>query len=204
MDTAPVARRRQQLVPRHPLHQDTRAIRAAQIEPRFGPLCLARVVGLFASSGWSWSVLVRELVASPLVTHAAHTKTLDDTGGVVAVSRRDHLCAAWNARLGLDSLPPARSSERDLQSTHPFAMMTGSVLDQLPGRIDSRLGARIFRVAEGKFWIVRPDFQVSIDDLALAAAGDHDCLPFDWRRFDRIVQGRDLVWRRQRENIAGR
>jgi hypothetical protein len=65
---------------------------------------LARIVSLFQSSGWSWSVLVKEIFSSPLVTHAARTKTLDDTGGIIAVSRRDHLCAAWNARLGLDDV----------------------------------------------------------------------------------------------------
>jgi hypothetical protein len=65
---------------------------------------LARVVGVFHSSGWSWSALVKEMFSSPLITRAAATKTMSDTGGVVAVSRRDHLCAAWNARLGLDDV----------------------------------------------------------------------------------------------------
>jgi hypothetical protein len=61
-----------------------------------------RVVRVFEDSSWSWPVLVRELVSSPLTTHAARTKTVEDTqGGIVAVSRRDHLCAAWDARLGL-------------------------------------------------------------------------------------------------------
>ncbi|MBV9947684.1 MAG: hypothetical protein JOZ69_12595 [Myxococcales bacterium] len=60
-----------------------------------------RVVRVFASSGYSWDVLVRELLASPLTTHAAPTKTGVDVGEVVGVSRRDHLCAALNNRLGL-------------------------------------------------------------------------------------------------------
>ena len=62
-----------------------------------------RVVGLFKNSGYSWKVLVRELLASPLTTHASPTQTSID-GEVVAVSRRDHLCAALNFRLGLIDL----------------------------------------------------------------------------------------------------
>jgi hypothetical protein len=60
-----------------------------------------RVVGLFTDSGYSWKVLVRELLASPLTTHSAPTQTSDESGQVVAVSRRDHLCAALNFRFGL-------------------------------------------------------------------------------------------------------
>jgi hypothetical protein len=60
-----------------------------------------RVVGVFASSNFSWNALVRELLASPLTTHAAPTQTAADDGEIIAVSRRDHLCASLNARLGL-------------------------------------------------------------------------------------------------------
>jgi hypothetical protein len=60
----------------------------------------ARVVGVFKSSGYSWETLVRELLASPLTTNATPTRTRMDQGAVIAVSRRDHLCAALNARLG--------------------------------------------------------------------------------------------------------
>ena len=59
-----------------------------------------RVVTVFQTSGLSWSTLVTELFASPLVTHAADTATADATGEVIAVSRRDHLCAALDNRLG--------------------------------------------------------------------------------------------------------
>jgi hypothetical protein len=61
---------------------------------------LQRVIGVFESSGHSWNALVRELVTSPLTTHAVETKTATTTGEVVAVSRRDHLCAALDDRLG--------------------------------------------------------------------------------------------------------
>jgi len=60
-----------------------------------------RIVGVFEGSNFSWNALVRELFASPLTTHAAPTQTALDQGEVIAVSRRDHLCAALNARLGL-------------------------------------------------------------------------------------------------------
>lgn len=59
-----------------------------------------RLVSLFQQSGLSWNALVAELFASPLITNAAPTKTSVAAGPVVAVARRDHLCAALNARLG--------------------------------------------------------------------------------------------------------
>jgi hypothetical protein len=64
----------------------------------------ARVVGVFQSSGFSWSALVRELLSSPLTTNAVQTATWTTNGEVVAVSRRDHLCAALNQRLGFTDL----------------------------------------------------------------------------------------------------
>jgi hypothetical protein len=59
-----------------------------------------RVVQVFKSSGYSWSALVKELLSSPLTTNATPTSTTTKNGEVIAVSRRDHLCAALNARLG--------------------------------------------------------------------------------------------------------
>jgi hypothetical protein len=66
-----------------------------------GDLEFERLVALFRDSGFSWGALVKALVTSPLTTYAAETKTTMATGEVVTVSRRDHLCAALNARLGL-------------------------------------------------------------------------------------------------------
>ena len=71
-----------------------------------------RIVGAFKNSKYSWSTLVREVMSSPLTTHASATKSADDNGEVIAVSRRDHLCAALNNRLGftdvcaLDAISP--------------------------------------------------------------------------------------------------
>jgi hypothetical protein len=61
---------------------------------------LQRVVGVFQRSGLSWNALVRELASSSLITNRAPTKTSTD-GEVIAVTRRDHLCAALDHRLGL-------------------------------------------------------------------------------------------------------
>jgi len=62
---------------------------------------LARVVARFVDSGYAWDVLVKELVTSPLTTRAAPTATAQENGEVIAVARRDHLCASIAARLGL-------------------------------------------------------------------------------------------------------
>jgi hypothetical protein len=62
---------------------------------------LARVVDAFAASNFDWSTLVKELLSSPIITHASITKSATTQGEIVAVSRRDHLCFALSQRLGL-------------------------------------------------------------------------------------------------------
>lgn len=59
-----------------------------------------RIVAAFTASHFDWNALVRVLMSSPITTNAKATKTLADEGEVIAVSRRDHLCAALDARLG--------------------------------------------------------------------------------------------------------
>jgi hypothetical protein len=59
-----------------------------------------RIVAAFQASSFSWNVLVRELLASPITTNASPTATSTANGEVVAVSRRDHFCAALDNRLG--------------------------------------------------------------------------------------------------------
>ena len=66
------------------------------IDPEF-----LRILDRFTSSGGSWNTLVHELMASPITTNASKTATAVTNGDVIAVSRRDHLCAALNNRLGL-------------------------------------------------------------------------------------------------------
>ena len=79
-----------------------------------------RIIGVFKSSSYSWNTLVRELLSSPLTTNTAATKTEEKHGEVVAVARRDHFCAALNARLGftdvcgLDAL-----GKKQMQTTIP-------------------------------------------------------------------------------------
>jgi hypothetical protein len=74
-----------------------------------------RVVGVF-KNGYSWNGLVREILSSPLTTHAAETKTVSDSQ-VVAVSRRDHLCAALNARFGLTDVCGLDAASKAQQMT---------------------------------------------------------------------------------------
>ena len=62
-----------------------------------------RIVAAFAE-GQSWPTLVRELMSSPITTNAAATRTNTTNGEVIAVSRRDHMCAALDSRLGFDDL----------------------------------------------------------------------------------------------------
>ena len=59
-----------------------------------------QIVQDFQSSKYNWNALVKELLSSPIVTNATQTATAAQNGEIVAVSRRDHLCAAINARLG--------------------------------------------------------------------------------------------------------
>jgi hypothetical protein len=65
---------------------------------------LQRIVNSFKDSNLSWNTLVREIMTSPITTHATITKTTDTHGQVMAVSRRDHLCSAIDTRLGLTDI----------------------------------------------------------------------------------------------------
>jgi hypothetical protein len=63
-----------------------------------------QIVSDFTASNYSWSALVKELLSSPLVTNATETMSASQLGEVVAVARRDHLCASLNARLGFNDV----------------------------------------------------------------------------------------------------
>jgi hypothetical protein len=71
-----------------------------------------RVVSVFQSANYSFDALVSELFSSPLVTGASETQTSDDQGEVVAVARRDHLCAALDERLGFTDVCNLRATTR--------------------------------------------------------------------------------------------
>jgi hypothetical protein len=78
-----------------------------------------RVVGVFQRSGLSWNALVHELASSPLSTNRAPTKTTSTNGAVIAVTRRDHLCAALDNRLGLVDVCGLDVTARASQSSVP-------------------------------------------------------------------------------------
>ena len=79
-----------------------------------------RLVSLFQGSNYSWNTLVAELFASPLTTNATPTETTAAHGEIVAVSRRDHLCAALDNRLGLsDVCGLEATTKKQLTATVP-------------------------------------------------------------------------------------
>jgi len=49
----------------------------------------------------NWNALVKAIVTSPITTNVSETKTWDTNNEVIAIARRDHLCANLNHRLGL-------------------------------------------------------------------------------------------------------
>jgi hypothetical protein len=55
----------------------------------------------FQSSNFNWNAVVKEVVTSAITTNVSETKTWDTNSEVIAVARRDHLCANLNNRLGL-------------------------------------------------------------------------------------------------------
>ena len=63
-----------------------------------------RVVAAFQSSGFNFAALIKELMASPLVTGSAATATSDANGFNISIARRDQLCAALSVRLGKPDL----------------------------------------------------------------------------------------------------
>jgi hypothetical protein len=76
-----------------------------------------RVVGVFGKSNLSWNALVRELLTSPIVTNAAMTRTASINGEIIAVTRRDHLCAALDSRLGLSDVCGLDATAKKQQTT---------------------------------------------------------------------------------------
>ena len=75
-----------------------------------------RIVSDFAK-GFQWGTLVSELMTSPITTNAASTVTHGTNGEVIAVARRDHLCAALNNRLGLIDICQLDAADQAKPST---------------------------------------------------------------------------------------
>jgi hypothetical protein len=88
-----------------------------------------QIVSDFTSSNYSWNGLVKELLSSPIVTNATETATAAQNGEIVAVSRRDHLCAALDARLGLTDVCQINSA---LQKNPTNQTTIGEIAEGLP------------------------------------------------------------------------
>jgi hypothetical protein len=86
-----------------------------------------RIAELFRTSNWSWKTLVKEIVTSPLTTHTQNTLTNQTQGSAMAVARRDHLCAAWNARLGFADL-----CAQDTGAVTPLSLVGRRIIPGLP------------------------------------------------------------------------
>jgi hypothetical protein len=70
-----------------------------------------QIVKDFAQS-FDWSTLISELMASPITTNATASKTNATNGEVIAVTRRDHLCAMLNNRLGFVDICQLEESDQ--------------------------------------------------------------------------------------------
>ena len=94
------------------------------IDPEF-----TRVIDKFTAAGGSWNALVHELLASPITTNAKTTATATTNGEIVAVSRRDHLCAALNNRLGFVDICQLDSTLRGRQVSTIAQIVSGMPSD---------------------------------------------------------------------------
>ncbi len=84
-----------------------------------------RIVTLFQTSGYSWNALVKAMVTSPITTHASSTTTATTNGEIVGVSRRDHICAALNARIGFQDICGLNAALPDQSSKAALAIVPG-------------------------------------------------------------------------------
>jgi peptide/nickel transport system substrate-binding protein len=101
----------------------------------YDPAAAAR---LLAQAGWnrgSDGVLVHQGTGERFETEL---RTIPQYGERPAVVIADNW-KSIGADIHIFTIPPARASERDLLSTHPFALVTGSFYDGLPERLDGRL-----------------------------------------------------------------
>ena len=94
------------------------------IDPEF-----LRILAAFSTSGSSWNTLVREILASPITTHTISTATSKTNGAVIAVSRRDHLCAALDNRLGFFDICQLDSTNRTRQVSPIAQIVSGMPSD---------------------------------------------------------------------------
>ena len=62
-----------------------------------------RIAEAFRASSFDFRVLLREVLASPLVTAAKATRTFQEREPLVSIARYGHLCEALKNRLGVDA-----------------------------------------------------------------------------------------------------
>jgi hypothetical protein len=81
----------------------------ADTDPEF-----KRIVADFTTRGLDFHTLVREMMASPLVTAAKNTATFAGRDPLVSLARHDHYCSALQVRLGIDAcnLPASRNTKQ--------------------------------------------------------------------------------------------
>jgi hypothetical protein len=60
-----------------------------------------RVARAFQESTYDYPTLIRELFSSPLVTNISMTATTEANGVSISIARRDQICGALSARLGI-------------------------------------------------------------------------------------------------------
>jgi hypothetical protein len=84
-----------------------------------------QMVTLFQTSNFSWNGLVKAVMTSPITTHTASTVTATTNGEIVGVSRRDHLCAALNARLGFADVCGLDANQKPVISGSALAIVPG-------------------------------------------------------------------------------
>ena len=85
---------------------------------------LQRVAQVFASSNYSWNVLVQTMFASPLVTNAGPTQTAQTWGVTVATTSKERICAALANRLGLTDPCAQQASARSISALRTVPTIT--------------------------------------------------------------------------------
>jgi hypothetical protein len=91
---------------------------------------LQRIIANFAKTN-QWNALVKDIVTSSLTTNATETATWQLSGEVVAVSRRDHMCAALNNRLGFNDICQLDATS-SLGYGNPTLTVIGSIVQGMP------------------------------------------------------------------------
>lgn len=128
---------------------------------------LVRIAGVFASTGYDWNKLVKELFTSPLVTYSAPTQTTQTIGAPVAIARRAQLCATLSNRLGLPDACGLQTLQAGSCATDcpPKSQTVASISANLPSDGYSR-------GAVGALYVNNPDpfYRSSVEQICALLA----------------------------------